>query len=155
MIEGTTCAMVCVWRSEENIVESVLFFQLYIGSWVESQFARLAQQTSLSTETSPHSLSQTSFISLQFPLIFFNSYFHSQNSWVFLMWRLEKILKWRAAWVPGMMLLFRDLEMDRDLDMEMHFHAWLLVQMQSWSHRMLLWASPRSDQEGSLLVELC
>lgn len=71
MIEGTTCAMVCVWRSEENIVESVLFFRLYIGSWVESQFARLAQQTSLSTETSPHSLSQTSFISLQFPLIFF------------------------------------------------------------------------------------
>lgn len=42
MIEGTMCAMMCVWRSENNIVESVLFFQFYIGSWVEAQFARLA-----------------------------------------------------------------------------------------------------------------
>lgn len=95
-------------------------------------------------------LPQMSFISPPFPLIFFfNSYFHSQNSQASLMWWLEKILTWRAAWVPDMMLLFRDLEM------EVQFHAWLLVQMQSWSHHMLLlWAFPRSDQEGSLLVEL-
>lgn len=77
MIKGTTCAIWCVhggtWRSENNTVESVLFFQFYIGSWVVAQFARLTQQTSLSTEPSP----QMSFISPQFPLIFFNSYFHS------------------------------------------------------------------------------
>lgn len=72
MIKGTTYAIwyVCggTWRSENNIVESVLFFQFHIGSWVEAQFARLTHQTSLSTEPSP----QMSFISPQFPLIFFS-----------------------------------------------------------------------------------
>lgn len=75
MIEGTMCAMTCVWRSENNIVESVLSFQFYIGSWVEAQFARLAQQTSLSTEPSSHPRPKCLLFLPRFLLFFFQFLF--------------------------------------------------------------------------------
>lgn len=51
MYRGDVCAIVCMWRSEDSCVESVLFY-FYVGFEDTTQTTRLAQQSAFTTELS-------------------------------------------------------------------------------------------------------